>query len=183
MLEQTKPRPRRIAIVGNAGAGKSRLAAQIAKAANLPLIHLDQHFWSAGWVMVGDAAFTARHADLIAQPAWVIDGNYARTLAERAEAADLIIVLDLPRWQCLWGVVTRVVASYGRVRIDMPPGCPERFDLGFLRYVWAWKTTRRAQTMAQLEAAVAAGKVVVALRRRDLRQIWRALGMEPSTAE
>ncbi|MDA0367710.1 MAG: hypothetical protein O3C65_14190 [Proteobacteria bacterium] len=181
MPEQPTPHPRRIAIVGNAGSGKSRLAAQIAKATSLPLFHLDQFFWSAGWFMVGEQAFTARHADLIARPMWVIDGNFARTLTERANAADLVIVLDLPLWQCLWGVIRRVVTSYGTVRPDMTPGCPERVDFAFLRYVWTWRTTRRARTMAHLDTAIAAGKVIVVPRRRDIRKVWLALGVAPST--
>ncbi|NQV79335.1 MAG: hypothetical protein HQ495_02225 [Alphaproteobacteria bacterium] len=182
MPETRKPQLRRIAIVGNAGSGKSRLAAQIAHATNLPLFHLDQYFWSTGWTMVGDHAFGARHAELIAQPAWVIDGNYAATLTERANAADLVIVLDLPRWQCVWGVIKRVVTTYGTVRPDMAPGCPEKLDLAFLRYVWAWKTTRRARTMTKLDTAIAAGKVIVVPRRRDIEEVWDALGADPSNA-
>lgn len=170
--------PRRIAIVGNAGAGKSRLAVQVSAATNLPVFHLDRYFWSAGWVMVEAETFDARHADLIAQPVWVIDGNFSRTLATRAGAADLVILFDLPRWQCLWGVLKRIAKTYGTERPDMAPGCPERIDFGFLAYVWAWKRKRRAQTLAALEGAIDDGRVLVVRRHRDLARVWEKLNTQ-----
>jgi hypothetical protein len=33
-------------------------------------------------------------------------------------------------------VLLRTLIGYGRTRLDLPEGCPERFDLEFLRYVW-----------------------------------------------
>ena len=39
--------------------------------------------------------------DVIAQPEWIIDGNFDSTLEMRAHYADLIIFLDFPNWLCL----------------------------------------------------------------------------------
>ena len=69
---------------------------------------------------------------------WVFDGNYSRSFTIRGERADTLIWLDMPRTLCLARVVRRISAGYGRVRPDMAKGCPERLDLGFLRYVWTF---------------------------------------------
>lgn len=172
--------PRRIAIVGNSGSGKSRLATQIASATGLPLVHLDRHFWLPGWVQRSREEFGALHAGFVAGDAWVIDGNFARTLPLRAQAADLVVFFNLPLWLCLWRIAWRVITSLGRVRPDMAPGCPERVDLSFIAYVWAWKQRRRAETIAAIETANAARKTIVVSRQRDLAKVWQALGKAPS---
>ena len=41
---------RRWLILGAGGAGKSRLAREMAELLGLPVIHLDRHFWNPGWV-------------------------------------------------------------------------------------------------------------------------------------
>ncbi|MDP6873215.1 MAG: adenylate kinase [Alphaproteobacteria bacterium] len=142
--------PRRIAIIGCSGGGKSTLGRDLADRTGLPLIHLDQEYWRPGWKMPPPQDWAARHATLIAQPRWIIEGTFAATLPERAAAADLVIFLDLPRGRCLRRVLWRVVLSHGRVRADMAPGCPERFDAAFLRYVW----TFQKRINPRIEAAI-----------------------------
>ncbi|MFI6132271.1 hypothetical protein [Micromonospora sp. NPDC051141] len=41
---------RRILVVGSSGAGKSTVAGELARRLDLPLIHLDRHYWRPGWV-------------------------------------------------------------------------------------------------------------------------------------
>ena len=104
----------RIALVGPPGAGKSHLGLVLAARTGLPLVHIDQEFWRAGWVAIADSEWAQRHSVLIAEPAWIIDGNYAGTLPARVAAADLIIFLDFPLWRCLWGVTRRLLRHWGK---------------------------------------------------------------------
>lgn len=144
---------RRIALIGPPGAGKSHLAAQLATRTGLALFHLDRQFWRAGWVAMPREDWQRHHADLIARPDWIIDGNYAGTLPERAARADLVVLLDYPLWRCLWGVLRRWWMYRGVSRPDMTPGCPERVDLKFLLYVWRFRRNERPRTLAAIEAA------------------------------
>jgi len=54
--------------------------------------------------------------------------------------------------------VWRMIRHYGRERGDVGEGCPERFDLPFLRdWVWAYPAkfrARHAELMASLPASI-----------------------------
>jgi adenylate kinase family enzyme len=80
-----------------------------------------------------------------------MDGNYTGTLPLRLSRADAVIWLDYPRRLCLGRVLARIAKDHGRVREGMPAGCPERFDLEFLRYVWNFNARSRPRIVAALE--------------------------------
>lgn len=144
---------RRVLIIGSGGSGKSTLARQLGVQLGLPVVHLDQHYFAPGWVepSPGEWADTVGH--LIAQEAWVMDGNYGGTMAQRIAAADTVIFLDRSRWLCLWRVAARWLRHLGRTRSDMAPGCPERIELAFVHYILAYPATRRPGVLARLENA------------------------------
>ncbi len=142
---------KRVAIIGSGGAGKSTLAKEVGEKLNLPVIHLDQHFWNAGWTETPVPEWERRHRDLLAQERWVMDGDYGGTLDERLDAADTVIFLDMPRFFCVWRVLRRWLTYRNTTRPDMAPGNPEKLDAGFFRYVWNYPKTRRPVVLERLE--------------------------------
>jgi len=144
---------RRVLIVGSGGSGKSTLARQLGARLELPVIHLDQHFFAPGWVEPSPEDWAATVDTLIAEDAWVMDGNYGGTMEQRIAAADTVIFLDRSRWLCLWRVVARWLRNLGHTRPDMAPGCPERVELAFVHYILAYPHTRRAGVMDRLAKA------------------------------
>jgi adenylate kinase family enzyme len=74
-----------------------------------------------------------------------MDGNYGNTYDVRMPAADSLIWLDYPRRLCVWRVLVRQLTQYGQTRPDMAPGCPERIDMAFLRFVWNFPGRGRAR--------------------------------------
>jgi adenylate kinase family enzyme len=142
----------RVLVLGCAGAGKSVLARQLAAIGNLPIVHLDRHYWRAGWEEPPNETWRAEVSQLLQQPRWVMDGNYSGTLPSRLVAADTVIFLDLPGWICLLRVILRTIRYFGRTRgDDVRPNCPERFDWSFLMYIWRFRAKHRIKVISALE--------------------------------
>lgn len=161
----------RILIIGCGGAGKSTLARQLGEKLAIPVVHLDKLFWKPGWVECSDAEFDEALAKELEKPQWIMDGNFNRTMPQRMERCDTIIYLDFSRFACLRGVLKRVVTTYGKARPDMGEGCPERFDLEFLKWVWNFNKNKREAYYRLLNEAE--GIETIALKNR--RQVKKFL--------
>jgi len=155
----------RVVIVGSGGAGKSTLAARLADVTGLPVIHLDREFWRPGWVRTPNAEWDARVEELLAGDAWILDGNYSRTMERRFAAADTIVLLDLPTHVCLWRALRRSVLGRRRRRADLADGCSERIDLEFLRWIWRFRRQQLPEIMRRIAALD--GRQHVAVLRSD----------------
>ena len=155
----------RILIIGCGGAGRSTLARQLGKLTGLPVVHLDKLFWHPGWVESTKEEIDAKIAAALDEPQWIMDGNYNRTLPMRIQKCDTVIYLDFSRFACLMGVAKRVLTTYGTVRPDMAEGCPERFDLDFLRWVWNFNKNKREQYYRLLNEAEGVETIVLKNRR------------------
>jgi adenylate kinase family enzyme len=136
-----------VAIVGSGGAGKSALARQVGAMTGLPVIHLDHHYWKPGWVPTPNDEWVPRQRELISGERWVVDGNYGGTLELRAERADTIVFVDLSRRVCLSRALRRV-----RSPILQAPGCPQKVDVEFLRWIWDFPRKTRPKVVAILGA-------------------------------
>ena len=143
---------KKILVIGSGGAGKSTFARRLGERLNLEVIHLDRHFWSAGWVEPPRAEWARDVEELTRRESWVMDGNYSGTLEQRVAACDAIIFLDLPRTVCVWRVVKRAVVYRRRTRPDMAEGCHEHLSLKFLRWVWDYPGRSRPKVLELLKA-------------------------------
>lgn len=148
----------RVLILGCGGAGKSTLARRLGQLTALPVVHLDAHYWNAGWVFTPAEQWRPRVEQLAAQQRWIMDGNFASTFDLRLPLADTIIFLDPPRRVCLWRVLKRLIAHRGRNRPDMPAGCNEKADLEFLQWIWTFRARERPKILQVLDHARHEGK-------------------------
>lgn len=152
---------KKIILIGSGGAGKSTFARALGEALGLPVHHLDALFWHPGWVETPRPDWTAAQEKLCAGDRWIIDGNYGATMDLRLSAADTVIFLDLPRWLCLYRALKRAFVYRGRTRPDMAPGCPERLDAKFLRWIWNYPRARRPGILEKLDRLRAEKEIVI----------------------
>jgi adenylate kinase family enzyme len=167
-------------IIGCGGAGKSTLARALSARTGLPVVHLDSEFWKPGWVESTREEFDVKHDASIRGERWIVDGNYSRTIDRRVAAADTIVVLDLPRIVCMYGILSRWFVNRGRSRPDMAIGCPEKIDWTFVKWVWSFRQRSRPKQMALVESLRSSRSVHVLRTRREVRR-W--LSEVPETNE
>jgi adenylate kinase family enzyme len=141
----------RVLILGSPGSGKSTFARRLEALTGLPVVHIDQLFWDPGWVQVPKSRYLARLRDALTEDRWIMDGNYTSSLDLRLPRADRVILLDRSRLSCVTRVGLRIASSYGQVRADMAPGCPERIDWDFLKYVWRYPNRDWPDTLAAID--------------------------------
>ena len=165
----------RICVIGRAGSGKTTAALALGKALGIPVVHLDQLYWSSDWQAVPDGSFHAAHAAAISKEAWILDGGYVSTpsFAERVERAELVVITEASLVRCLTRVLWRTIAYRGRPRGDRPEGANEAFSLAFLLWILRW--TRKHPDLPAEIAAIDPGKPIAIVRSvADLRRVVAA---------
>lgn len=150
----------RIMVIGHPGAGKSTFAKELNLILGLPIIHLDREYWQPGWVELNDHDWRERVTAIANQERWIMDGSYDRTLPIRLPRADVVFLLDYPRWICMQRVIKRICTNLGKVRPDMCDGCPEKIDFVFLKFVWNYHRDRMPMVEQKLAEYLTDGKLV-----------------------
>ncbi|MDD9900927.1 MAG: AAA family ATPase [Alphaproteobacteria bacterium] len=139
---------KRILIIGSSGAGKSTLARKMAQARGLHFVSLDHLFWLPGWVERDKNAFDALLDVELKKDAWVMEGNYNRTIPKRLQYADTVILLDTNRFLCAFRAIKRWLRQEG----VQAKGCPQKVDLEFLKYIlWDYPRRHRPVTKAMMK--------------------------------
>lgn len=162
----------RIVVLGvSAGVGKSTFARLLGAKLKLPVTFLDGLYFGPGWKEVGENVFQQRQAEVSAQRAWIIEGNYSKTLSIREAHADTIIYLELPLLVCLARVVKRRVKFHQQTRPELGVGCPEKLDWEFLKYIVTTYKRRKLTMRSRMNQYEQEGKEVIRLyTRRQIRE-------------
>jgi adenylate kinase family enzyme len=175
----------RVLVVGNAGAGKSRLSTELGTRLGLAVVHLDRLHWLPGWQPRTQADFAAaQRRALPPDGRWVADGNYLGTLPLRLPLVDTVIVLDLPTPLCLLRVVARTVRAGARP--DLAPGCEEqllrRGYPSFLRYVASFRQRMLPRVRATIAEHGASARVITLRRPAEVTALLASLAPAPVAA-
>ena len=157
---------RRVLVIGPSGAGKSTFARALRDKTGLPLYYLDMIWHLPDKTTVSREEFDARLAELLEEPAWILDGNYARTLEVRLRAADTVFLLDFPVEVCLQGVASR----RGQYREDMPWVETEE-DPEFTAWIKSFPTEKLPRTYALLER-YREGREIYVFHSREEAWAW-----------
>ncbi|RDW18137.1 AAA family ATPase [Oceanobacillus arenosus] len=125
---------KKIAILGGSGAGKSTLAKKLGTFLNISVYHLDAIHWQPGWQALDREVFNAEQQKILDEDAWIIDGNYSRTIDSRLQQADTIIFLHYRTIRYLYGIIKRRIQYRNKTRPDTGKDCPEKIDWEF--FIW-----------------------------------------------
>ena len=138
----------RIHITGNAGSGKTTLAARVGAALDLPVFGLDQVVWQPGWKKSSEEFRAQKIAELLSEPEWVIEG-VAKPIRD---AAEVIVFLDVPRRVSFLRCAKRNWRYLFRSRPELPDDCPEiRILPRLVKIIWRFPTLMRPGILADLE--------------------------------
>lgn len=155
---------KRVIVIGCPGSGKSTFSRALARKTGLPLYHLDMMYWRADRTTVPREAFRASLARVLAEDAWIVDGNYSGTMEMRLAACDTVFFLDYPTEVCLAGLSAR----RGKARPDLPwVESEDEMDEEFIRFVTDYTTESRPRVLELLEQYAACDRRVVVFRSRD----------------
>jgi len=139
--------------MGPGAAGKSTLAVQLGRLTGLEVVELDRLFWQPGLSPTSAEEWTALQEKLAASPGWIMDGDLGPydVVRPRLRAADTVVVLDTPRWRCVWRAVRRP---------------RERRD--FWQWLWTWRRRYRPRLKDAIAADAPQAQVYVIRKKRDL---------------
>ena len=107
---------KKIIVIGCPGSGKTTFAEKLRDKMDIPLFYLDAIWHKPDRTHISRDEFDARLTEILGLDEWIIDGHYSRTLERRMQAADTVLLFDLPTEICLEGAALRL----GKGRYDMP---------------------------------------------------------------
>lgn len=162
---------RKVVVIGCPGAGKSTFARRLSAATGLPLFYLDRLWHRPDRTTVSRETFDARLQEVLAQEAWIIDGNYLRTLEMRLSACDTVFLLDYPTSVCLAGAAARI----GSERPDLP-WVETTFDESFRQWIEAFPQEQLPRIYALLARYRAGRSVTVFRSREEAAAYWAGTG-------
>ena len=162
----------KVLVIGCSGAGKSTFARRLRDRTGLPLYYLDRLWHKPDRTNVTQEAFDRGLAQWLARPAWIIDGNYSRTLPQQLEACDTVFFLDFPLEVCLAGVENR----RGVQRPDMP-WVEEELNAEFLQYILDFGRDQLPIVTALLERYRGRRKIITFHSRAEADNYLNALAV------
>lgn len=159
----------KVAIVGCGGSGKSHLARRLGQIIGAPVTHLDAVYYDEDWQTLDQETFAARQRALVAQPTWVIDGNYNSTLQIRLEACDTVVLMDVSTWAALYGILSRQLRHGTGHRGN---GVHNRIHWGVITYATTYRRRMRPRVIAKINNFARDHADVVFLTSRRHTRRW-----------
>jgi adenylate kinase family enzyme len=170
----------RINVIGTSGSGKTTFARRLAQALGLPYYEMDALFWKSGWREVSDDEFFEKVEEITARPAWVLDGNYAKTQPIKWKRVEQVVWIDPPFLRTVCRVTARTIRR-GFTREELWPGTGNRESLAqaFLSrksIIW-WAIRQHPRHGAKYPALMASSEYahISFVRLRSDAQVQRFL--------
>lgn len=132
-------------VVGTSGSGKTTVSQSLSRILQIEHIEMDSIFWGANWSWPSDDDFFAHLQQALAQDAWVLDGNYTRTIPIKWKHVEVVIWLDYSFLRTMQHAITRAMTrSMTQEELWEGTGNRESFRRSFFStdsiLLWTMKT-------------------------------------------
>ena len=138
-MNDSSKTPKKFAIIGLPGSGKSTFATRLGKTLNIPVHHLDRHMFEPGGKKRDKQEFIAIQKAMLDEPAWIVEGCSFSTFEMRFAKADILIYFHFSRLLCYFRIFKRIFnykKEYGGLRI---------ITWELLKYIWNFDKEKRTK--------------------------------------
>ena len=136
----------KIMVIGCPGSGKSTLAMKLGKKLNSPVHNLDD------WQDLSLEEFIRVQNELMKGDRWILDGNFTKSIDNRAAKADTVIFLDFSRWVVCWRVFKRYLGDFKNITNNFSN------TWGIFKYVWKFP---RMEILSMLEKHKGSRRILI----------------------
>lgn len=138
-MTMKKPDPKKFALIGLPGSGKSTFASRLGKILNIPVHHLDKHMFEPDGKKRNKQEFIKTQKAILEETAWIVEGCSFSTFEMRFAKADVVIYFHFSRLVCFWRFFKRLFhykREFGGLRT---------INWELLKYTWNFDKEKRAR--------------------------------------
>ena len=161
----------KIRIIGCSGSGKTYFAKKLSKKYNIPYFDLDDIQWDNTRDSYGVKMPVEKRnkmlSNILQQPCWIIEGVYYAWVQQSFEEADMIYVLDMPKWL----YKSRIIKRFIRRKFGIEKGKQESFKslYNLLKWTDTFQNTNMRDIVKILEPYN--NKVVYVKNKKEIDKI------------
>ena len=130
--------PKKFALIGLPGSGKSTFANRLGKALGIPVHHLDRHRFELDGKKKDKQEFLKIQQQILNEDAWIVEGCSFSTFEMRFQKADVMIYFHFSRFICFFRLFKRIFnykKEFGGLR---------SINWEILKYTWNFDKEKRA---------------------------------------
>lgn len=132
--------PKRLAIIGLPGSGKSTFAMKLGKMMNIEVHHLDKLQFIENKKR-NKQEFVLIQQEVVGGNSWIVEGCSITTLEMRFARADTVIYFHFSPLLCVWRIFKRF---FFHKQMISDSGCAKIPNLELIQYIWRFEKEKRA---------------------------------------
>lgn len=163
-----KIHPKKFALIGLPGSGKSTFASKLGGILGIPVHHLDRHMFEPCGKKRDKQEFIEIQKAMLDEEAWVVEGCSFSTFEMRFAKADVLIYFQLSRLICFFRLFKRLInyeKNFGGLRA---------VTWEILKYTWNFDKEKRAR-IEELRAKYPQTKFLIFKSQKDADQFLNSL--------
>lgn len=164
-----KIHPKKFALIGLPGSGKSTFASKLGKILDIPVHHLDSHMFEPDGKKKDKQEFIEIQQAILNEDAWVVEGCSFSTFEMRFAKADVLIYFQFSRFVCFLRLFKRLFnykKDFGGLRA---------VTWEILKYTWNFDKEKRAR-IEELRQKYHQTKFLIFRNQKDAVSYLKPLG-------